>query len=80
MTFTMNEISLRECEKAAYRLLRKFHREAECGNKRMHWAECEGLVDAFGWVSWEAWDRSVRGLSPGSDSTGNTGHSMLDKQ
>lgn len=42
-------------ERAAFRLLRKFHCETACGRGGMHWAECDALVDAFGWVSWEAW-------------------------
>jgi hypothetical protein len=41
-------------EMAAYRLLLKFHKETICG-RPYHWAECEALVDAFGWASWEVW-------------------------
>ena len=47
-------------EIAAYRLLRKFHLETKCGKRNGdHWAECDALVDAFGWESWEAWQMIV---------------------
>lgn len=50
-------------ETAAFELLLKFHKETECGEGGDHWAECEALVDSFGWVSWEAWERLVFALS-----------------
>ena len=43
---------------AVYRLLLKFHRETDCG-RPFHWAECERLVELFGWSSWEDWNRDV---------------------
>ena len=46
-------------EEAAFRLLRKFHKETECGEGGDHWAECEGLVEAAGWLSWEVWEQIV---------------------
>lgn len=46
-------------EMAAFDLLLKFHKETECGEGGDHWAECEALVDSFGWISWEAWGRTV---------------------
>ena len=48
-----------DIEIAGYRLLVKFHNETECGEGGDHWAECDALVAAFGWVSWEAWDYCV---------------------
>ena len=47
-------------EESVYRLLVKFHNETECGEGGDHWAECEALVDAIGWVSWEVWDDIVQ--------------------
>ena len=50
-------------EIAAYRLLQKFHLETKCGRRNGdHWAECDALVDAFGWESWEAWQTIVQGM------------------
>ncbi len=49
---------LAEVEEAAFRLLHKFHRETDCGRGAVrgdHWAECDRLVDALGWDSWEVW-------------------------
>lgn len=51
----MSETMVRQMERAAYRLLVKFHNETECGANGVHWAECEALHGAFGWPSWEAW-------------------------
>lgn len=48
-------------EMKAYRLLQKFHQETDCGEGGDHWAECDALVDAFGWVSWEAWKLACEG-------------------
>jgi hypothetical protein len=56
--YISDSVSLIDAEKAAYRLLVKFHKESRCG-RPFHWAECERLVDVFGWVSWAAWQRSV---------------------
>jgi len=44
-------------EEAAFRLLRKFHIETDCGEDGDHWAECDNLVDAVGWISWMAWEQ-----------------------
>ena len=43
-----------DAEIAAFHLLRKFHKETHCG-RPYHWAECDRLVDVFGWRSWQAW-------------------------
>jgi hypothetical protein len=51
---------LADVEEAAFRLLWKFHRETDCGRDGMHWAECERLIDALGWESWEVWCAIVR--------------------
>ena len=42
-------------EPAVFRLLQKFHIETDCGRDGDHWAECDALVDAVGWLSWEVW-------------------------
>ena len=45
---------------ATYRLLRKFHAETDCGKRKDdHWAECNALVNAFCWGSWEIWQLAV---------------------
>jgi hypothetical protein len=46
---------LQVAEEHAFRLLLKFHKETDCGKDGDHWAECDALVDAFGWRSWERW-------------------------
>ena len=54
---TNDREALVDAEIAAYRLLQKHHQETDCGRGDVgHSAECDGLVDAFGWVSWEAWE------------------------
>lgn len=47
-------------EKAAFLLLMKMHQEAGCGNDGDHWAECDALVEACGYGSWEGWKMAVR--------------------
>jgi hypothetical protein len=41
-------------ERAAYRLLLKFHRETSCG-RPFHWVECDHFVGSWGFRSWQAW-------------------------
>jgi hypothetical protein len=41
---------------ACGRLLRKFHHETTCGSDGWHWAECESLVDALGWMDYDEFD------------------------
>jgi hypothetical protein len=51
---------LMDIEEAAFRLLGKLHRETACGRHGDHWAECDRLIAALGWTSWEVWREMVR--------------------
>ena len=58
MSYPDEDTRRENIEVAAFRLLSKFHIETDCGQPD-HWAECSALVDALGWVSWEAWEYAV---------------------
>lgn len=53
-----------DVEWAAYMMLLKFHKETDCGDEGMHWHECDQLVTALGFSSWEVWHTVVSDLGP----------------